>query len=266
MWAGLRSPPRDHSSVSHMRAAARALTVAAACSMRAARSITPSASAAEISAGSKPEAKATVALSSSARFSHIRPPPVSTRRLPGKCLSLYRTHVRSVKHLSGGGFADLPARSRSASGTMCAFVALPIERAKSVDQEQILRARRHVSRNGGHGGAVLCASLHQSALIQVLDRSVRFSHGQQGTTVGTQQEAGQDVEGEAGGKEGEESRAVEARRLTPRTCLFSGGKAASDVPVPPRSGRDRRGGPIDEGVLGVPRHPWLRVRRTHLRD
>jgi len=43
MCAGVRSPPMPHSSVSAMRAAARALTVQAMCSMRAARSITTSA-------------------------------------------------------------------------------------------------------------------------------------------------------------------------------------------------------------------------------
>ena len=66
-----------------MRAAARALTVAAMCSMRAARSMTPSAWEAEISAGSKPDAKVPMALSSSTSFSHIPDRLVSTPTTTG---------------------------------------------------------------------------------------------------------------------------------------------------------------------------------------
>jgi len=44
--------------------------------------------------------------------------------------------------------------------------------------------------------------------------SVRFSHGSKVAAVGEQQEAGQEFEGEAGGEEGEEGRAVQAQRLT----------------------------------------------------
>ena len=86
MWAGLLSPPRPHSSVWARRVAARALVVAAMCSMRAARSITPSAWAPDSRAGSKPEAKVAIAFSSSPSLTHMcAPPPALTDRPTGKC-------------------------------------------------------------------------------------------------------------------------------------------------------------------------------------
>ena len=71
MWAGVRSPPMRHSSVSAIRAAASALSVAQMCSIRAARSITPSASDPERNAASKLAATVANDVSNSRSFVHM---------------------------------------------------------------------------------------------------------------------------------------------------------------------------------------------------